>query len=236
MIDKILCRVAVVPLAVAILLLAGCETRSISNAGYAGSTNTLYMGELADFDILGVQSAGPITDDRIAEALAASKKVAPRRNEPILVVQSGAQTPDAEMMTALGSGFAVGTFSGIPPRAHDDYARQIRLIAAQGGYGQILCYWGTLESSKTDEVTKTVSWVPIAGWLVPDQTQKMRIALRAVLIDVRTGNWRMYRPVPLDDEQLSAIISRRSSDHDQVVRLKQSGYAALAHDLIASAD
>jgi len=68
-----------------------------------------------------------------------------------------------------------------------------------------------------------------------DQTQKMRIALRAVLVDVATGQWRTYRPVPLDDEQLSTIISRRSSDHDQVVRLKQAGYGALAHDFLASA-
>jgi hypothetical protein len=223
------------PMLAAALLLAGCETRSISNAGYPGSSNALYLGELSDLDVLGVQAAGPITDGRIAEALATAKKIAPHRGEALLVVQSGALTPDAELLNALGDGFAIGTFSGVPPRTRDDYARQIRLIAAQGGYGQILCYWGSLESSKTDEVTRTVSWVPIAGWLLPDQTQKMRIALRAVLVDVATGQWRTYRPVPLDDEQLSAIISRRRSDQDQVVRLKRAGYGALAHDFLASA-
>ncbi|HEV2673198.1 MAG TPA: hypothetical protein VGV37_01570 [Aliidongia sp.] len=223
------------PLFMAVLLLTGCETRSISNAGYPGSTNALYRGELADLDVLGVQNSGPITDEHIADTLVASRKIAPRPDEPILVVQSGAQTPDSEFLTALDAHFTIGTFSGIPPQSRDDFARKIRLIAAQGGYGQILCYWGTLESAKTNEVTKAVSWVPIAGWLLPDQTQKMRIALRAVLIDVQSGNWRMYRPVPLDDEQLSAIFNRRGSDQDQVVRLKQAGYTALAHDLIESA-
>ncbi|GGF13873.1 hypothetical protein GCM10011611_19510 [Aliidongia dinghuensis] len=223
-------------LAIAALLLAGCVTRSISNSGYPGSNNPLYHGELSDFDVLGAPATGPITDTQIAETLASAKQLAPHRNERILVIQSGAMTPDSEMLSALGADFSLGSLSGVPGQPHNDYARQLRLIAAQGGYGQLLCYWGTLESSKTDEVTKAVSWVPIAGWLVPDQTQKMRIVLRAVLVDVATGHWRMYRPLPIDDEQLSAMIGRRSSDQDQVARLKDAGYSALAHDIVASAE
>ena len=44
--------------ALGLVWLTGCTTRSISNSGYRGSGgyygNSMYRGELSDFDVLGV--------------------------------------------------------------------------------------------------------------------------------------------------------------------------------------
>jgi len=136
-------------------------------------------------------------------------------------------------MAALAKSFPVATFSGVPPTDHANFSRQLRLAAARGGIPQIFCYWGMLETAKTNEATKLVSWVPLVGSIVPDESQQMRIRLKAVLIDVATGHWRMMISEPAEDERLSAAINRRSADHDQVERLKQQGYERLARDLVA---
>ena len=123
----------------------------------------------------------------------------------------------------------------MPPRDNEraDYSKHLRLAAAQGGITRILCYWGTLEFARENQVTKTISWVPIAGNLVPDETQRMRINLHAVLIDVATGHRSPYTGKPSEDAAISANIVRESSDQKQVVKLKASAYASLVDELVA---
>lgn len=223
-------------LAAVLLALAACESRSISNSGYPGNraaSASAYHGELTEFDLLGLNDAGPITDERIVAEPAAAQRVAPQIGKPLLVIQSGALAPDQPMITALSQSFPVATFFGTPPADHADYSRQLRLAAARGGISQILCYWGVLETAKTSEATKTVSWVPLIGSIVPDETQKMRIRLKAVLMDVGTGRYRMITAEPAEDERLSASLMRASSDQGQVERLKAQGYVQLARQLVA---
>ena len=105
------------------------------------------------------------------------------------------------------------------------------MAAAQGGLKHILCYWGTLESAQENQATKIVSWVPIAGSLIPDQTQRMRINVRAALIDVASGRWSMITAKSSENTALSPAVLRQSSDQKQVEKLKAEGYASLAEDL-----
>jgi hypothetical protein len=78
-----------------------------------------------------------------------------------------------------------------------------------------------------------LSWVPIVGSVVPDETQHMRIRLKVAVIDVRSGAWAMFVPAAFDDTSLSASLIRASSDQSQVAQLKAKGYEAAAHEFVA---
>ena len=62
------------------LLLAGCQTRSISNAGYDSDRN--YRGELSELQVLGVDAQKAITASDIQAALAASASRSPSSTSP----------------------------------------------------------------------------------------------------------------------------------------------------------
>ena len=228
--------------AAACLLLVGCKTRSISNSGYnAGRGNygptDGYVGELSEFDVLGVDAAGAVTDAEILGALDTRTSVRLGKNSRVMLIQSGADFPDNSMQEGLSARYNVGPFSGKSRTAKDataSYSKSLRLAAARGGYDKILCYWGVLESGRARELTKGVSWVPIVGYFVPDETESMRIRLKAVLIDTATGNWVMIQPEPVTDKQLSSIVSRESSDQSLVEKLKTQGYRSLVSILTSA--
>ena len=219
------------------LLLAGCETRSISDSGYRhGESNPYYRGELTEAEVVGAPASDrPISDADIQHALRSSKPVHAIPGTGLLVVQSGALTPDDAMIQALNTRYRVLPFSGLPEGGDASYSKRLRLAAAQGGIPHILCYWGTLESARENQVTKAVSWVPIAGNFVPDENQRMRINLHAVLIDVASGHWSPYTGKAAEDAALSARVLRGSSDQKQVAQLKATAYACLVDELVARA-
>lgn len=222
-------------LVAALVLLAGCESRSISNSGYPGryrpaAIEGAYAGELSEFDVLGVDAAESVTDADIAQALRTKNSVPLTRASEILVIQSGADFPDNALQEPLAACFQIGPFSGKPrknPEAKASYSKSLRLAAARGGFDKILCYWGVLETQSTNEVTKNVSWVPIVGYFIPDESESMRIRLKAVLIDTATGNWVMLQPDPVSDRQLSSLVTRERHDQDLVAKLKEQGYRSL---------
>jgi hypothetical protein len=226
---------AVPVLILCVLFLGGCAVRSISDSGYPGdrgSKNPYYAGELSEMDVLGFAEGQQITEAQIQQAIAEKRDVKVRKGGPLIVIQSGAIAPDGSMMDELSKHFQAMAFSGIPVKQQDQpYSRKLRLAAAQGGYPSILCYWGTLETSQEDKATKAVSWVPVAGYFVPDETQRMRIRLRAALIDVATGRWVMLTPDPIDDSALSSGATRVKMDQKQVELLKKKSYAALVSEL-----
>jgi len=233
--------------AVMLVLLSGCATRSISNSGPPGqSYNPLYHGELTEFDVIGVDPASASTDAAIAHALDIHRKPVVRRGDAVMVIQSGALLPDEAMLEALAPMFDVKSFSGVPLTRNDaqryggvsegpvpGYASALRMAAARSGAETVICYWGVLESARAGQPSKLVSWVPIVGSVVPDETQRMRIRLRMVVVDVRTGSWSMFSPEVFDDAALSASINRGTSDQDQVERLKGAAYKAAVIQLAA---
>ena len=224
------------------LLLGACSTRSISNSGYQadsgyGSSNPFYQGEIDSLDLFVPTSAGKIDQAQIDAALAQREPVSALLGQPLLVIQSGALVPDQPMMAALGGHFNVVPFSGIPAREYGNtpstspsatFGDRLRLAAAKGGFHRIFVYWGMLEAARSGGPTKVVSWVPIIGAVIPDESQHMRIVLNAAIIDVATGRWTELSPEPVSDDAISASISRESSDQEQVEKLKEAGYAKLA--------
>src|SRR3954468_19669694 len=169
-------------LALALALLAGCTSRSISNSGYDQSHYAQqmggYSGELSELDVVGVTDEAPAIDAAIQAALHDTTRPQLASDSRVLLIQSGADLPDASMVAALTPHFRVLPFSGQPglkPFDGRNYAKTLRLVAARGGYDKIVCYWGVLESEQKSQATKAVSWVPIAGYFIPDSKQQMRI-------------------------------------------------------------
>lgn len=230
------------------LTLAAC-TRSISDSGYKGdggsytSSAYAYKGELSPYDILGVDSDRPITEEDIAKAMAAKKPIQVKKGSSIMLVQSGAAIPDSDMIAALEKSYTVATFSGVPvfptnsnqqisqTLPKDQYAKLFRLAAAKGGYESIVIYWGVLEAGTQSGATKAVSWVPFIGGSIPDQFQTMRIRLNMAVIDTRTGQWETFAPPAFTDEALSSSRNRAASDQEQVALLKKQAYEAAAEAL-----
>jgi len=224
-----------------VVLIAGCSTRSISDSGYSRyghyGSSPLYRGELSEFDVLGVRTGAAVSDEEIERAFteAPSRKQL-RKGDSILLIQSGATIPDEEMLGHLEKVFSVSVFSGVPEQERadgDSYASSLRLAAAKGGIETIVVYWGVLESGTENLATKTVSWLPIVGRAVPDESQHMRIRLKIAVVDVRSGHWEIFTPATHDDTAYSARLTRRGSDQSQVASLKTAAYADAAEELIA---
>ena len=240
-------------------MFAGCQSqqRSISDSGYRneeaytshrpsprGNRDFAYRGELSEFDLLGVNRTQLVTEEQIATALESSREIKLAPDQTILLIQSGAVFPDGEMVKAMERHFRVVPFSGVPPEGMRDavggrdqpaYARTFRFAAAQAGASHIVCYWGTLESLRSDMNTKAISWVPIAGWVLPDENQAMRLRLKLAVIDVRTGGWTVVNPESFADKNSrSNRYNRDRADQKQVQALKEIAYLAGVRELTAA--
>lgn len=252
-------RTKVLLLAAAITLIAGCTTtRSISNSGYHEHPQSLfpspprgrsepafaYRGELSEFDVLGLERGASTSDAEIDKALDNARRVRLHSGDSILLIQSGAVFPDGTMVTELSKHFRVVPFSGVPPMTHaakmrefesqdaESYSRSLRLAAARGGNDVILCYWGILESANAKLPTRMVSWVPVVRWVIPDEREHMRLRLKMALIDVRTGNWAVLSPPPVEEARMSSAPRRGVADQKLVEELKQRAFAAAATELL----
>ena len=239
------------------LLLLGCDKtiRPISDSAYVGKPEHhgrypqpqldpafQYRGELSEFDVLGITPGAIASENEIRRALDNAKHVKLHSDSSVLLIQSGAAFPDGGMVTELSKHFQVVPFSGIPPAKPDpaqtdglrieSYSRLLRLAAAKGGNDTIVCYWGILESESENLATKTVSWMPVVNWVLPDERQRMRIRLKVALIDVRTGNWSVFSPKPFEEANISRHPRRAAVDQMQVERLKTEAYTASARDLV----
>jgi hypothetical protein len=232
-------------------LLVGCAktTRSISRSGYpghpAGGSSFDYRGELSEFDVLGISREQYTSEQDVQRALSQARPVKAALHSKILLIQSGAMVPDAPMVEGLGQHFTVVPFSGIPrvrqtaaggqqTESYDpeSYSRSLRLTAARGGCDLIVCYWGMLESESENLPTKTVSWVPLVNWVLPDQKQHMRIRLKVALVNIRTGDWSVFSPKSFEQARISISPRRGAVDQKQVERLKQQAYDAAIAELV----
>ena len=227
---------------VPILILTGCKSRPISDSGY--DNNRSYKGELSELSVLGVAANKNISEADIQEAATNRGSIRINRSDKIVLVQSGAQFPDDSIMKEAEKFYRVIPLSGIPStNGSYDWQRSknkedvphldmaLRLTAAKAGADTLIVYWGVLESAREGYATKTVSWVPIVGSLLPDEEQQMRIRLKAAIIDVKTGYWEMLIPEVYEDEVQTAGINRKSKDQKQVALLKERGYKRLIADI-----
>lgn len=218
------------------LALSGCETRSISDSGYrpgwGGGTSSLYQGELTELDILGAAPSQDATEANIGKALETAAMPKLKRGDRVIFIQSGAPVPDNAMLEEAARYLEIAPFSGTPPGDKAGMSQSLRLRAAQGGFRYIVCYWGVLESARVDNEGRVASWVPIFGYFIPDQKQQMRIRLKALILDVASGSWKMITPEIYNDAGASSGYSRETKDQRLVNALKEKGYKSLITDLL----
>jgi hypothetical protein len=206
------------------------------------ASNPFYKGELSEFDVLGATGEVAVTEEDIRGSLSARESLSIIRGSRVMLVQSGAIFPDEPMVKSLATYYAVGGFSGIPEQAIRDsssctnraspYSMTLRLLAAKGGYENIVVYWGILETAQDGLPTKIVSWIPIVGGAIPDETQRMRIRLKVAVVDVKSGHWETFAPEPIESNAINAGYVRVSSDQGQVASLKEAGYRAAAEEIV----
>jgi hypothetical protein len=247
-------------LVILLAVLAGCarQTRSISHSGYRegasygyyapaepGSDPAFtYKGELNEFDVLGIAPGEAASEAEIRRTLDNSRRISLRAGGSLLLIQSGSQFPDGPMVSELNKNFRVVPFSGVPGLCRytaagagrvqmdaESYSKSLRLAAARAGAETIVCYWGVLESESEHLPTKTVSWVPVLTWVIPDEKQHMRIRLKIALVDVRSGSWAVFSPTPFQDDRASIGPRRAVADQKQVELLKNKAYASAVSEL-----
>ncbi|MEM6911101.1 MAG: hypothetical protein AAF555_05905 [Verrucomicrobiota bacterium] len=227
----------------AALFLSSCVTTSISNASHPsrsswrGGGNSLYRGELATADLLGLSSAASPTEAAIQSALRRGKAgVNLSPGARVMLLQSVALRPDPELLSAMNAYFDPQVFSGIPPKgggSPEMQAKSLRLAAARAGASHVICVFGTLETSESQTPGAALSWVPLGGELVPDKDRRTRINLTALVMNVSSGNWRSVSSASVGRRHVSAGLNRSLAWDQQVLALKSQAYPLLAKEITA---
>lgn len=232
-------RYAIVLISLFSIVLAGCGTRSISNAGF--KPNPYYKGELSEFAVIGID---PKTGERAwGDVPGQTSPLTLPPGSHIMLIQSGTEIPDGELVAEMERVFRVSVFSGSPP-AQDGgpegkserraaYASALRAAAMSGGMDYIVCVWGLIDDHRARKAGKTISWVPIVGAVIPDEKQHMSIRLKVAVVDVETGDWGSFLPPAFDSSRFSSRTSRSNVDQKQVYSLKSDAYRAAVDALVA---
>jgi hypothetical protein len=203
-----------------LLLLTACQTRSLSQPYADAWSNRTYRGELNDWDVVGTDL--PQADPGLGVKL--------RKGQRVLLLQSGAMHPDPGMLAAVAQHFQVAGATGLP----SDTARSehgLRGAAARGGYDLVIAFWGAIEVQREATLGSAVAWVPIVNFWVDTSEQNARLRLRMIVLDARTGNWRIVEAAPQSSVTASSLVNYREQDSKQMEELKAAAYAAAGAEL-----
>jgi hypothetical protein len=191
--------------------------------------------ELKEKDVLG-EHRHNVSDAAIGEVLDETKSFQISPGGTVLLVQSGAATPDSAMVEELAPHFSLVPHTGIAAQVctqpGETIAQALRLDAARAKADTIMVVWGNLEVKQDDLPTEIVSWVPVVDFVVPDQYQKVRMHLKIALIDVRSGQWSLFTTERMEEETLT---TRHAREHDAkwpMRPIKQRLYRAAVQKLL----
>lgn len=183
------------------LVAAGCSSRSI-----AVIDNHAYQGELSQLAVLAALAPVEVPPDAPPPRPIA-------RGERVLLVQSGTLRPGLVEHPAL-TGREVVPLAGIGAVAGD-----LRAVARACGAQHVLVYWGTIQTERIDRITKAVTWLPFAG-VIPDETQRMRVALNWVHADLRTPRLAVGESPSRPGEIATSLFNRAARDRAQIEELQ----------------
>jgi hypothetical protein len=205
-------------------VMCGCSTANRSISQYRYGYNPSYQGEMSEAEFVKDISAGGINGS--AELVRIAK------GEKVIVMQSGQIRPDAAMLGSLSGVCNVLPMSGIPAQ-HTLGNISLRDAAKAGGVSKIIAYWGNIETSTQPIGTQAISWVPVAGLFVPDTSQKMRVAVSAIIADTASGRWSDVTVVSKETEIIASSVNGCRKDSEQAELLKADAYQKLVQQLKA---
>jgi hypothetical protein len=200
------------------LIAGGCGTSREYRAADVKSDKAYKKGktspELKEHEVLGIKRDGA-SDEDIQRILDEKRVVALKPGSTVMLVQSGAEHPDQEMFEQLSRHFNVISYSGVPSdlrsEAEGNVSKALRLAAANAKAESVIVYWGSMEMKRDDLPTGIVSWVPVIDFMVPDEHQRVRMHLKVAVIDVRTGQWAVFRTEPLEEQMLTTRYAREKA-------------------------
>jgi hypothetical protein len=88
-----------------------------------------------------------------------------------------------------------------------------------------VAYWGVLESKQSTDAS---AWVPIVGLMLRSTTQQLRLRLRVIVADARTGRWQSLSIAPQDEQRDTSLLDQKASDQEMVATVKSAAYRAAA--------
>ncbi len=202
----------------------GCTTSNRSISQYQHGYNTSYRGEISQLNF--------IKEISISKATGSNTPIYISEEERVMVMQSGQLHPDSSLLVHLDTECNAIPISGIPEKNKDLVPNVTLLDAARaGGVTKIMAYWGNVETSIKPKHSKMVSWIPIAGYYVPDESQKMRVTISAIVSDVSSGRWFNFTAHSSETEISHSIYTARRKDSEQVEKLKAEAYENIVQQL-----
>jgi hypothetical protein len=222
-------------------LLTACSTNREYKSADLSSEHAYKRGhassQLKENEVLGLKRGAKVGDEDIARILDETRTIQLKEHSPVLLVQSGAHSPDAEMIEKLTARFNVVPYTGVPSELREEQgeiSKALRLAAAEAKAETVIVYWGNVEMKRDDLPTGIVSWVPVVDFMVPDEYQKVRMILKVALIDVRTGQWATFRTEPIEDQTLTTRYAREKSPNWPMRGVKERAYQAAVRKLLDS--
>jgi hypothetical protein len=165
------------------------------------------------------------------EPAAAGAPVRLAEGERVIVLQSGQIRPDASLLAELEGRCEAVPMSGVPSQ-HAVGGRSLRQAAQAGRVAKIFAYWGSIETDVQPMGTKAVSWVPVAGWYIPDESQRMRVLVSGIVADVVSGRWADFHALSDETEISRSFMNSQWRDAQQVEELKKQAYKRIVQRLM----
>ena len=204
------------------LVIAGCSTSNRSISQYQYGYNFSYGGEMSQMNF--------IREISTSKATGSSTPISVSDGERVMVMQSGQLYPDASFLVHLTTKCDVIPMSGIPDKNQVTSPTLIDAAKA-GGVTKIVAYWGNIETTIKPKDSKAISWIPIAGYYVPDEDQKMRVSISAIVSDVSSGRWFNFTAHSSETKISHSSYTARAKDSEQVEKLKAEAYERLIQKL-----
>jgi hypothetical protein len=181
---------------------------------------------LTETDVLGFDGAQSVSEEEIVKAAGPRGKIQVKRGAPVMLIHAGAAAPEEIMLREAANYFSVTPFSGLAQHRNDagesaNLSRALRLTAAKGGSDFLIVYWTVLEGGSGKPGAP--NWRPVAGD-VPLDAEQVRMRLRMLIVDVKSGHWATANPETFEDKAARGGWFRKPTSAQRTAALKERAY------------